>query len=282
MPDVQVRFERITPSIGAFAHVEDVLAPGVPQQLLDALETYDVVVLPQTTMSDETFVAMTGAMGSMHDLGVTAEGGTKETAAGVYRVSLDKDDPIQLDFVRGNDFWHMDGTVYKTPGKSTLLKCETPPAAGGDTGFACLDAAYRALPETLRREIEGLRVRHAFRAVGKLLHSDPSEEMVSKWDGFFPPTEHPLVWHRRSGRTSLMIGSTAYDIVGQTSAQAEELFAQLNSFATQDRFTYRHTWRRGDVVMFNNPGLLHRSYPYDTSAGRLLHRTTIRGTEATT
>jgi len=51
-------------------------------------------------------------------------------------------------------------------------------------------------------------------------------------------------------------------------------------FATQDRFTYRHRWKQGDVVIFHNPALLHRSYPYSKEAGRLMNRTTIAGTEA--
>lgn len=49
----------------------------------------------------------------------------------------------------------------------------------------------------------------------------------------------------------------------------------------RDQFTYRHKWREGDLVIFNNPGLLHRSYPYDDAAGRVMHRMTLKGTEST-
>lgn len=278
---MSLRIEPISPAIGARVYVDpdNVLDAGVPEQLFAALEQYGVLVLPENGMSDDTFTAMTDAMGPAHDLGVTAEEGSEATKAGVYRVSLEKDDQMQLDFVRGNDWWHMDGTVYDTPGKATLLKCENPPASGGDTGFAKLDSAWKALSPAMREKLEGLTVRHAFRAVGKKLYGEYSEEQAALWDSFFPPVEHPLVWHRNDGTTSLMIGSTAYDIPGMDQDEADALLSELYDFATQDRFTYRHTWKKGDVVMFHNPALLHRSYPYDKASGRLMHRTTIAGTE---
>lgn len=276
-----LHLEPITPEIGARIYVDAgrVLDEGVPQQLLAALERYNVLVLPENGMSDATFAQMTAAMGPAHDLGVTAEAGSKETEKGLYRVSLEKEDQLQLDYVRGNDFWHMDGTIYDTPGKATLLKCETAPAAGGDTGFASLDAAWRALPKARQEALERLRVRHAFRAVGNRLYDAPTDEQYAQWDKIFGPTEHPLVWHRTNGDTSLMIGATAYDVVGMDAEAGQTLLDELYDYATQDRFIYRHQWKQGDVVMFHNPALLHRSFPYNVESGRLMLRTTIAGTE---
>ena len=278
---MSLQVEPISPEIGArvFVDPDKVLDPGVPQQLLAALEHYSVLVLPENGMSDATFAAMTQAMGPAHDLGVTAESGTQSTAKGLYRVALDKTDQMQLDFVRGNDFWHMDGTIYETPGKATLLKCEVPPASGGDTGFAKLDAAWRALPEARRAELEGLRVRHCYRAVGNRLYEAPTAEQLALWDKVFGPVEHPLVWHRTNGATSMMIGATAYEIVGMDEAESRAFVDELTEYATQDRFIYRHQWKQGDVVIFHNPALLHRSFPYTAQSGRLMHRTTIAGTE---
>jgi alpha-ketoglutarate-dependent taurine dioxygenase len=275
-------FEPITPAIGAYVRIaaERVLDDGVPEQLFDALERYDVLVFPEVGMSDDVFAEMTARMGPMHDLGVTAEAGAGATKAGIYRVTLDKDDPAQLDYVRGNDYWHMDGTIYDTPGKSTLLKCEVPPSEGGDTGFACLDAAWRALPAERQRQLEALTVTHDFRAVGRKLYDAPSAEQIAMWDKVFPPTPHPLVWHRQCGKTSMLIGSTGDDIVGMPPEEGAALIEELTAFATQDRFTYRHKWKQGDVVVFNNPALLHRSFPYSKDSGRLMHRTTIAGVEA--
>jgi alpha-ketoglutarate-dependent taurine dioxygenase len=278
---MQPHFEAISPAIGANVHIDadHVLDDGVPEALMAGLDRYNVLVFPQVHMSDAIYAEMAARMGPMHGLGVTAEADTGETKAGLYRVSLDKDDQNQLDYVRGNDFWHMDGMVYNTPGKATLLKCEVAPAEGGDTGFASLHAAYDALPEARKREIEHLRVRHDFRAVGRKLYDSPSDDQIAMWDSIFPPTEHPLVWHQRCERTAMLIGATGDDIVGMPFAEGAALIEELGQFATQDEFTYRHIWHEGDVVIFNNPALLHRSYPYTRESGRLMHRATIAGTE---
>jgi alpha-ketoglutarate-dependent taurine dioxygenase len=278
---MQPQFESITPTIGAYVHIDagSVLDEGVPQQLIEALDRYNVLVFPEVHMSDEVYTEMTARMGPMHDLGVTAEKGAAETKAGIYRISLDKDDQAQLDYVRGNDFWHMDGTIYNTPGKATLLKCEVAPSEGGDTGFASLHAAYDALPEARKTELENLRVHHDFRAVGRKLYDAPTDEQIAAWDSIFPPTERPLIWHQKCGRTTMLIGATCDDVIGMTDGESSALIEELNAFATQEEFVYRHAWKKGDVVIFNNPALLHRSYPYAKESGRLMHRTTIAGSE---
>lgn len=278
---MQPHFEAITPAIGATVHIDaaSVLEEGVPEALFEGLDRYNVLVFPEVHMSDDIFATMTARMGPMHDLGVTAEKGSDETKAGIYRVSLDKDDPAQLDYVRGNDFWHMDGTIYNTPGKATLLKCEVPPSEGGDTGFASLHAAYDALPDARKAELESLRVRHCFRAVGRKLYDAPTDEQRAMWDQVFPPTEHPLIWHQKCGRTSMLIGATADDIAGMPFEEGAGLIAELTDHASSEAFTYRHKWKKGDVVIFNNPALLHRSFPYVKESGRLMHRTTIAGVE---
>jgi alpha-ketoglutarate-dependent taurine dioxygenase len=278
---MNVELEPITPQLGAYVKTvaEDVLKPGVPGQILDALNTYNVLVFPEVNMSDDTFVALTRSLGETHDLAVTADS-SNASDKGIYRIALDKDDKNQLDYIKGNDYWHMDGTTYDTPGKATLLKCESPPSEGGDTDFANLFAAYDALPESRKQEIEGLHVIHCLRAVGRRLYAEPSPEDFARWNGVFPPTDHPLVWHQKSGRTSMLIGSTAEDIAGMPHPQGERLLEELLVWSTQDRFTYRHKWRKGDLVMFNNPGLLHRSHPYDAASGRVMHRTTLKGVEA--
>ena len=278
---MNVKIEPITDQIGAYVKVaaDDVIKPGVPAQILDALNTYNVLVFPEVNMSDDTFVALTQSLGETHDLAVTADS-SKASDKGIYRIALDKDDKNQLDYIKGNDYWHMDGTTYDTPGKATLLKCESPPSEGGDTEFANLYAAYDALPESRKQQLKGLHVIHCLRAVGRRLYAEPSPEDFARWNAVFPPTDHPLVWHQKSGRTSMLIGSTAEDIAGMAHPQGERLLDELLVWSTQDRFTYRHKWRKGDVVIINNPGLLHRSHPYDAASGRVMHRTTLKGVEA--
>lgn len=278
-----IAIEPITPHIGAYVRVaaEDVAKDDIPNKIWDALNQYMVVVFPEVNMSDQQLLALTAALGDMEPAVNTADG-SDQANKGIYRIALDDQskNKLQQEYVRGNDFWHMDGTSYSVPGKATLLMCANPPSEGGDTGFANLFAAYEALPEEKKQQLEKLRVIHCMEAVGMKLYDTYTDEDKARWDAGFPPTEQPLVWHQKDGRTSLVIGSTAMDIVGMPHEEGYALLQELTEWCTQERFTYRHKWRKGDLVIFNNPGLLHRSYPYTETSGRVMHRTTLKGIEA--
>jgi alpha-ketoglutarate-dependent taurine dioxygenase len=278
---VEFKVEPINERIGAYVRVAagDILEPGVPEQIMDALNTYNVLVFPQVHMTDEQFVGLSDHFGEKHDLALTQDG-SDVSKLGIYRIEKVDKDKNQLDYIRGNDLWHMDGTIYNVPGKSTMLKCEQPASTGGETEFASLFAAYEALPEDRKRAIEDLRVIHCFEAVGTRLYDAPTPDDLARWNAAFPETEQPLVWHQRDGRTSLLIGGTAYYIKGMPHEEGRKLLSDLDDWCTQPRFSYRHSWTKGDMVMFNNPGLLHRSLPYDRGSGRVMHRTTIKGMEA--
>lgn len=277
----KVTFDPITPFIGAYVRVSagEVLDEGVPQAILNALSKYNVLVFPEVHMSDETYIALNAAMGDVQELYDVAKGSDAVSEQGVYRVALDKDDQTQLEFVKGNDWWHMDGLIYDTPGKSTMLKCESAPREGGDTGFASLYAAWDALPEERQAMLKELTVVHCMKAIASRLYDEPTAEDYARWDAIWPDTHRPLVWEQSDGRTSMLIGSTADRIDGMAAEESAALLDELYAWATQDRFTYRHRWKQGDLVMFNNPGLLHRSYPYDRESGRVMHRLTLQGTE---
>ena len=278
---MSIQLEPITPIIGAFvrAKAEDVIEDSAPAQILDALNRYNVLVFPEIHMSDEIFLKLTAALGEKHDNKVTDDG-TAVSQKGIFRIALDKDDKTQREFILGNDFWHMDGMSYTVPVKATLLKCQSAPREGGDTGFASLHAAYDALPESKKQALADLKVSHCLSASLRRLYESPTQDDFARWDAIFPRLEHPLIWKQDDGRSAMLIGSTANDITGMDEAESRALLDDLLAWATQDRFTYRHKWRDGDLVIFNNPGLLHRSYPYADAAGRVMHRTTLKGTEA--
>jgi alpha-ketoglutarate-dependent taurine dioxygenase len=274
--------EPIRPALGARVRIapDDTIKPGVPDELLGALERYNLLLFPRISMSDEIFLELTAAMGEKHELAATDDG-SDVSNKGIFRIARDKDDKTQREFILGNDFWHMDGMNYAGPVKATLLKCERAPIEGGDTGFASLHAAWEALPEARKRELEGLKVGHCLSACLRRLHENPTDEDFARWDAIFARVEHPLVWKRKSGHSTLLIGSTANDISAMSYDQGRALLDGLLEWCTQDRFTYRHKWSDGDLVIFHNSCLLHRSYPYEDSAGRTMHRTTLKGTEFT-
>jgi alpha-ketoglutarate-dependent taurine dioxygenase len=176
-------------------------------------------------------------------------------------------------------FWHIDGTTEAVPNRATLLTARQVDQDGGDTEFASTYAAYEALPEEDKRSLEGVRVVHSFAASQLLVYPDPSPAERASWDRV-PAREHPLVWTRRNGRKSLVIGATAGEVVGRPAGEGRALLDRLLEWATQPQFTIRHSWRVGDLVIWDNTGMLHRAQPYGESSARLMHRTSILGTEA--
>ena len=94
-----------------------------------------------------------------------------------------------------------------------------------------------------------------------------------------PERTHPLVWRHRSGRKSLVLGMTASHVEGMSLAQGQALLQRLMEWATQPQFVYRHEWRVGDLVVWDNTGTMHRVVPYALDSGRTMHRTTLIGEE---
>jgi len=94
-----------------------------------------------------------------------------------------------------------------------------------------------------------------------------------------PRNTLPLVWTHRSGRKSLVIGSSAVNVLDIDPLEGLELLVWLRDWATQDRFTYSHQWSAGDAVIWDNTGTLHRARAYDPASGRLMLRTKLAGEE---
>src|SRR5262245_33620799 len=247
-----MQIEPITPELGAYVRLSgtNAVSDGVPEEILAALDRHGVLVFPQVHMGDESFLEFTSALGEKHENRVTADG-SAASEKGIFRIALDKDDRTQREFILGNDYWHMDGMSYPVPVKATLLKCESAPREGGDTGFANLHAAYAALPLETRERLADLRVGHCLSASLRRLYDQPTQEDFDRWDAIFPRLEHPLVWAQDGGKSALLIGSTANDIAGCDDVEGRALLDELLEWCTQDRFTYRHHWRAGDLVIFN-------------------------------
>lgn len=259
---------------------EQLLDQGVPEACLRALNDYGVLVFPQICASDEVQVEFSGRLGKMEASKFAANGKSSTDGLGIYRVSLDPAKAKFLDYIVSNEHWHMDGTTYKVPPKATNLKCEQPASTGGDTEFANLFAAYEDLSADRKRQIANLRVVHSAEAANRRSFKNPSEEDLQRWRKDGPATEQPLVWKQADGRSTLVIGSTASRVAGMDDVEGKALLDELLLWATQSKYCYRHQWKKGDMVIWNNPALLHRAHPYTLESGRLMHRTTIMGAEA--
>jgi alpha-ketoglutarate-dependent taurine dioxygenase len=116
-------------------------------------------------------------------------------------------------------------------------------------------------------------------AAQRRVNPDATDEELASWRTV-PTHESSLVWQRRDGRRSLVIGATAEHIVGVAADESRELLDELLAWATQSRFCYTHTWSVGDAVLWDNTAVLHRALPYDPASDRMLRRTHIKGQEA--
>ncbi len=124
-----------------------------------------------------------------------------------------------------------------------------------------------------------MRVVHTIEASQRLAFPDPSPEEVARWRKR-PAKVHPLVWTHRSGRRSLVLGATTDHVVGMGPDEGRALLDDLLARSTTPDRIYRHEWSVGDVVIWDNRGVLHRACPYDPTSPRDMHRTTFAGDEA--
>ena len=171
-----------------------------------------------------------------------------------------------------NQLWHSDSSFQQPPAKYSLLSAQVVPPHGGDTEFADMRAAYDALPDDMKRRIDGLVSEHwALHSRILLGDTDYTEEEKS----IIPPVEWPLVRrHPGSGRRSLFIGVHARRILGMSLPEGRMLLLDLLEHATQPAFVYRHRWRVGDLVMWDNRCVLHRGRHFDPAVRRELRRST--------
>jgi alpha-ketoglutarate-dependent taurine dioxygenase len=272
-----VEVEIIKPAIGATVRFDRAAIgdPALSERLGELLDRHTVLVFPEIGLSDEEQLALTDALGGR--INITAQVPGKKDAAEVYQVTLNRGANIEKEYVFGTWFWHMDGlTTAVAPPRATVLSARRLAPHGGDTEFASTRAAYAALSDEEKAEIEGLRVIHTVTASVREVCGP--EDLDDARRSMFH--EHPLVWTRRDGTKSLVIGATADQIVGKGQAEARSILARLLDWTAQPAFTYRHKWRLGDCVIWDNTCALHRVVPYAPDSGRMMHRTAIAGVEA--
>jgi len=250
--------------------------PEVARQLQGALDEYGVVVLPELNISDDDLAALARLLGEVVLPPYGALADHPEISPVTRDPALDK----LARYREANVNWHIDGTTSDAPDKMTLLTARRTAEDGeGNTEFANTYAAYRALPDDDKALIDGLRVRFSADSAYRKVDPNPSEKAVAQW-ATVPKSEHPLVWKRQDGRRSLVMGSTAEAVIDMPDDEGQALLRRLLDWATQPEFTLSHSWREGDLVIFDNTGLLHRAMPYSATSPRLMHRATIAGDEA--
>lgn len=267
-----------TPLVGTIVNIDKahLCDDDVITSIRQKLEERGVLVFPKLNATDAEQLAFTDKMGERVNFTGQVPG-ADVTTADVYKITLDRELNKEPDYVLGTFFWHVDGATMDQPlPKATTISARQLAASGGATEFANLYAAYERLPEEEKREYENLRVIHSVEAAVRPVHGLPSAERVERYRNMAAVMEHPLVWKHADGRKSLLLGTHADGIVGMPGAHGRALLTRLMQWAAQPDFVYRHQWSVGDMVIWDNEGLMHRVVPY-TDEGRVMHRTTIAG-----
>jgi alpha-ketoglutarate-dependent taurine dioxygenase len=245
--------------------------PSLPEWILDSLDTHGALVFRGLHIDDATQVAFSKTLGQVEVFG---KGDNPE----IFRVTLDPAKNPAAAYLRGTFDWHIDGCTEDVPIMATLLSAHAVAESGGETEFSSTYAAYDDLPDEEKEGYLSLRVVHTIEASQRLLNKDPSPEELAIWRSR-PSKEHPLVWTHQSGRRSLVLGATASHVVGMDHDEGRALLDDLLHRSTTPERIYRHAWAVGDLVIWDNRGVLHRACPYDAASPRDMHRTTLHGNE---
>ena len=264
----------LTPRIGTEfkTDIETLLAGAHAAEIRETLEQRGVVIFRGLGLTKEQQVEFAKTLGVVQG---------KDTASGgIMPISLDKKiNAMVAEYLKGSFFWHIDGASDDVPNFAALLTARTLSPTGGQTQFVNTYAAWDDLPEDEKKSLEKLRVVHSFEWSQRHHNPTPTYAELQMWQSYEQKI-HPLVWTHRSGRKSLILGSTASHVEGMGVEEGRLLLCKLMEWATQPQFIYKHDWTVGDLLIWDNTGTMHRVTPYDEDSGRMMSRTTLVGEEA--
>ena len=253
------------------------------------MDRYAVLLFRNQDISDEQQMAFALNFGERENPrggNIVKPQDSRLAATGLNDVSnLGKDGrPLARDsrahlFNLGNCLWHSDSSFRPIPAKFSLLSARVVNPKGGNTELADMRAAYDALDDETKAEIEDLICEHSLMysrgALGFTDYSDEEKEM------FKPVLQRLVRTHPVHRRKSLYLSSHAGRVLGMSMPEGRLLLRDLNEHATQPEFVYVHRWTLHDLVMWDNRQTMHRVRRYDQSQPRDMRRATIAGTEPT-
>jgi taurine dioxygenase len=242
---------------------------------------HQVLLFREQHLADEDLISFSRRFGEL-DHAPIQETGRRfvEGYPEIYVVSnvIENGEPIGS-LGAGEAVWHTDMSYLQDPPKASMLYALEIPPRGGNTYFCSMYRAYEALPETIRRSIEGYTLKHdaTYNSGGYVRQGTvPTDDPVQS-HGIY----HPLVCtHPETGRRLLYLGRrrNAY-IQGLPLWNSEALLDEIWSYATDEAYIWQSMWRVGDLVLWDNRCTMHRRDSFDAASRRIMHRTQIKGSE---
>jgi alpha-ketoglutarate-dependent 2,4-dichlorophenoxyacetate dioxygenase len=278
----------VHPCLGAEVAGVDLARPlddDVFARIAAAFDEHSVLVFHGQHLTDEQQMVFSARFGPLE---TTVRTMGNEDRLGAHIVDLSNTDehgrPMpwtdrRMLYHSGNQLWHSDSSFKPVPAHSSALSARVIPPEGGETEFASMRVAYDALPDDLRRQVDGKVVVHSFGFSRSLIDPGIGTEVGRE----YPPVRHALVRaNPANGRKAVYVGSHAWFVEGMSIDDSRILIAKLLEITTRPDRVYRHTWRVGDLVMWDNRCVLHRGRPWDSARHpRVMHRTTVAGTGPT-
>ncbi len=274
---------RLTPHFAAQidgADITRLLDDATWAEIRAAFEEHSILVFRGRTLDDETQIAFSHRFGSLEvTRSMNPAAGTpfaRQSNLDIKTGEFIPADDRRMIYQLANMLWHSDSSFKLVPALCSLLSARVIPPEGGATEFASTRCAYPALPEDMKRRVAGAIAVHDFSWSRDQIRPGffTAEERAT-----YPPVRHPLVrTNPVNGRPALFLGAHASHIEGMPIEDGRALLKALLDHVTQPQFRYRHEWREGDLVVWDNRCVLHRATPYDsTRYKRLLQRTTVSG-----
>ena len=274
---MSITFKQLQPHFFAEASPVDLRRvddAGTLDEIRSAMDRYGVIVFHEQPFTDEDQLAFARRFdGELHTK--TGASAIQKSRFGNEALSdisnLDENGEIMATddrrrmYVLGNRLWHTDASFQDPPGRYSMLHARIVPTVPADTQFADMRAAYDALSREMKERLVGLRVHHSIAYSRQTLGFQFSDEEVARLEGAI----HPLVRELPdAGRRSLYLASHASRIVDWPIPEGRLLLRDLIEHATRDQFTYTHSWKVGDLVIWDNRATMHRGLAYDDTKHR--------------
>lgn len=291
---MSIQTQELHPGFAAEAGFVDLSRPldsGAIAAIQAAIDVYPVLIFRDQHLTDAQLRDFAAYFGPLEIGRSAARPGRRRLAipqiGDISNLDVDNnvrslDDRRRLDGL-GNRLWHTDASYMPVPVVLGMLHAVVlppqSPFGNGETEFADMRAAYDALPAATQEAVDPLVAEHdVFWSRAQIGFTEfPVGEREQ-----YPPSRQRLVRrHPMTGRKSLYLSAHASHIAGWPVADGRLLLLDLNAHATQSRFVYSHTWRLGDLVIWDNRWTMHRGRPHDESKPRDLRRATTLDTGST-
>ncbi len=287
-----IEISQVAPTFAAQIRGIDASKPLSPRDLaslVQALDRFGVAILPGQHLTPEQQIAVSEQLGplensdegspsfkKLRDNMKYADGRVSEISNLAQGDELLEESDIRRLFTYANQLWHSDSTFRPVRARYTTLSAIRLPETGGDTEFADVVAAYDALPDETKVEIEGLMGVHSPTVVMESIGATRPDGggFVSEYGTQLRPV---VDVHPGSGRKFLSVPSHCSHIDGMSLPKGRSLLTYLREMATLPEFRYRHRWTLGDFVIWDNRSTLHRACRFnERKQGRQLVRTVVQ------